>query len=112
MVKLGELTLQNSYQVAGTGAGYVPSWTKEITSEENEDNSIWLTEKVGGTDGTTSVNGGINSEKVERNHRPVQQVNIAESVGRYDGGALSRPAHKSFVEGFSTGKADILDYCV
>lgn len=112
MFRLGDLTLRNPNQTAGADASFIPSWTRQISGQENEDKSIWLTEKVGGTEGTSSVNGGINSEKVERNHRPVQQVNIAESVGRYDGGPLSHPAHKSFVEGFSTGKADILDYCV
>ena len=110
MVRLGDLTFRDPHQTAGAGASLVQSWTKKITGQENEDKSIWMTEKVGSTDGTTSVNGGINSAKVEGNHIPVQEVSVAESVAQYDGGQLSHPAHKSFVEGFSTGKADIYDY--
>lgn len=103
MVRLGDLTLRNPNQTAGAGASFIPSWTQQISGQENEDKSIWLTEKVGGTEGTSSVNGGINSAKVEGNHRPVPQVSVAERVAQHDGGSLTQPEHRSFIPGYSNG---------
>ena len=54
------------------------------------------------------IDSGINSAKVEGNHRPVPKVSVAERVAQYDGGSLTKPEHRSFIPGYSNGLGEEL----
>lgn len=83
-MRLGELS-NYQYQTAGAGASFIPSWGQQTFGHQgNEDHNIWGTNKVGGAEGTSSVNGGINTAQVEGAHRPVEGMGLAERIGQHD----------------------------
>ncbi len=78
---------------AGVGSSFGPSFGQQSFGQANEDKNIFATNQIGITEGSASVNGGINTARVEALHRPVEGSGLVSRLDKMDQ-SIIKPEHK------------------